>query len=305
MNCRFYLTLFVFSYSSGICAERQLKELRVGQTSFYMDTIPEGIDETKIKKHLDKMLEIHSKLKDIVPHLKKINTSNIKDTVSIVVPNKREYEYNHLDNLGITWLSFDNNDVVIKLGLQASGYRNVTREELKEYIRTRKVPSTYAAVTEEEAIALARKMHRLIYGKEEDKKFDSVRVTHSSRFYGVHFSVKAKNNIRDWRSSTVIINANSGEIESFSGEGLNKSITYDYTPKIPKSRAIEIFTAETERFHSDMKIKEIYLAKRKNDKDEIRWAWQIFGNRQGFMGTADVLYIDSENGEIIYNQIAR
>jgi uncharacterized membrane protein YkoI len=219
-----------------------------------------------------------------------------------VVQDKDEYIVRDGEEQVIS-AAFAGDGLIRSIYFKAIGGRNFTREERREYKTTGKIPVTYKTISEEDALKSAEELHRFVYGNDEHKKFDSITIMQHGQEYGIYFNVKVKNDICDSRHSEVIINANSGEIEHFSDEGLS-SITFDYIPKIPKNEVIEMYNAEVERLKADIKIREMYLQKYPNKNGENRWAWLIYGDRHDtVLGTSAMMFIDSETGEVLFKKM--
>jgi hypothetical protein len=169
-------------------------------------------------------------------------------------------------------------------------------------LKTKKIPPSYCVITEQQAVERAQKVLNEIYGASEAAKFDSVSIDGIYQEYRVDFRVKPKNDISDSRCSHFNINANTGEIESYTGDGLS-DLDLSYVPTVPKSQALQMYLDECTRLKADIVIKKVVLDKH-TYKGLRRWVWTIYGRRKDKeLFWAAAMFFDSETGEVLYKNM--
>jgi hypothetical protein len=297
--------MFIVGICSAFAEEESMQSESVGGKTFSFKSSDKPAFESKIHDHLPifQKLDKDSILFNIERNLSKQANSNEKIRVRY---NSRlqVMEYSGLLQYGISTISIDDYGMPKSINFLPPLSRNFTEEENEYYLNTNKIPPSYAAITEAQAIDRAKHLLKLIEGT-ESKKYDSVSVIPVGvcNAYNVIFRVKIRNDIWDSRSARIVINANTGEIESFSGDGKREDVDFSYTPKIHKSQALQMYKDEIKLLGADISISKIAL-----DIYEIhgqkRWVWTIYGHRKDKeLSTAAMMFIDSETGEVFFKRM--
>jgi hypothetical protein len=282
--------------------QNKWNEIKISKNSFYFDSTINKVGRDTLEKHLQVISLIVDSCRLI--NNQTLRKSNIDSIDSLVISkrDKNRIEYRDLNNRKFISATVDFNNTIRKIWFYPNG-RGLTKEEIKSYFRTRKIPETFRNISEDEAIGIAKKFHRAIYGKKEDLKFDSIYVTISQKAYTVTLGIKQKNDIWDTRTSNITVNANTGEIEHFRGEGLS-DIEFSYVPKVKKEQFLQIYKAVRDSLHAIIIVHEIGLTKHPNKNGENRLAWQIYGQREDkSLRLSAMFFVDSETGEVLLNAL--
>jgi hypothetical protein len=303
-----HLVIVCLILTAGICSalagEDSLHIESVEGTTFYYNFCDRPAFESRIHDHM-------SIFKRLIKDSIRFNKDNrlekqveLNNKVhAIFHPEDKEWEYNNLLQCGISIIRITDCGIPQFISFDIPS-RNFTKEEYDYNTRTNKIPPSYATLTEEQAVTRAKSLLNLIEGA-ESKKYDSVSVTPVGvgDAYNVVFEVKMKNDIWDSRSARIIINANTGEIETFFGDGKCEDVDYSYIPKIPKSQALQMYADEIKRLGADISISKIVLDIYKKHGQK-RWTWTIYGYRKDKeLSTAAMMFIDSETGEVFFKRM--
>jgi hypothetical protein len=124
----------------------------------------------------------------------------------------------------------------------------------------------------------------------------------STLFYGDSDS----KDIRDTRRVEIVINANTGKFETFYGTSKNaQEINYNYVPKISKSQVLQTYSNESIKLHADIVLTDVELIYKQIDEaGHHKWTWYVYGRRKDkHIGTAAMMAIDSETGEVLFKKM--
>jgi hypothetical protein len=305
-----HLVIVCLILSAGICSalagEDSIQYESVEGTTFYYNSCDRPVFENRIHDHMAifKRLTKDSIRFNKDNRLEKQIESNTK-VHAVFHPGDKEWEYNNLLQCGISIIRITDCGIPRFISFDAPPSRNFTKEEYDYHNQTNKIPPSYATLTEEQAVTKAKSLIKLIEGAEESKKYDSVSITPVGvgNAYIVTFRVKIKNDIWDSRSADIVINANTGEIESFSGDGKCGDVDFSYIPKIPKSQALQMYEDEIKRLGADISNSSIVLCP-PGFNSQNKWEWNIYGNRKDKkLHLAAKMVIDSETGEVLVNRM--
>jgi hypothetical protein len=297
--------VFIVGIYSAFAEEDSMQSESVGGKTFSFKSSDKPMFESKIHDHLPifQKLDKDSILFNIERNLSKQTNSNEKIRVRYN-SHLQVMEYSGLLQYGIETISIDDYGMPKYIYFLPPHCRNFTKEEYDYNTRTHKIPPSFATITEAQAIDITKHLLKLIEGT-ESKKYDSVSVTPVGvgNAYIVTFRVKIKNDIWDSRSADIVINANTGEFKSFSGDGKREDVDYSYIPKIPKSQVLQMYEDEIKRLGADISISKIVLDI--YEKHGLkRWAWTIYGYRKDKeLNTAAMMFIDSETGEVFFKKM--
>jgi hypothetical protein len=303
MAC-FFLIVLNFAASMAFAKNDKWNEFKIDKLSFYVNSNANIIEKDKFEKQLRLIGSILDSCKAIKYQTRIKLTSDFKDSISITNNNPRgDIEYHSITGRNFRFAAMDSKNMIRSIAFPINE-RSLTKEENKNYSQTRKIPDTFKNISEEDAIAIAKRFHLAVYGKEENSKFDTLSLSNSHSSYFVKFKIKQKNEILDTRSSIITVNANTGEIESFTGEGLS-DIDLNYSPKFTKSQALVMYKDVSDRLNATITIRTMGLSKISKKKDgKSRWAWLIYGDRKDkYLGTSAMMFIDSETGEVLFNKM--
>lgn len=116
----------------------------------------------------------------------------------------------------------------------------------------------------------------------------------------IHYKSTYKGDIVDVRDVRIELLREYGIITRYIGEIKNK-YSLEYVPKINKSNAMELINLEINKNILSYKITRIKLKKLGE-----RWIWYAFlSNLESKQTLASIIYIDSETGEILRNDLAK
>jgi hypothetical protein len=293
------LSLSSFAYSN----EKIVKYIKNGTTVFCYDSTAATFDETKLNKHIATINALHQSINSILKRKEENTLSSSVDTVSVVYDqNLKILQYNNINKYGIGTIIIGDDGFPRYIYFNITPDRNFTKEESEINKKTKKIPISYCTITEQQAVELARTVHNTIYGSNESSKFDSVSISGDYQSYIVVFRIKPKNDIWDSRSSHFKINANTGEIETYTGDGI-RDIEFTYIPQIAKSKVLQMYSDECLRLGANIVINKVVLDKY-TFNGERRWAWTIYGWRKDKkLSMAAAMFFDSETGEVLYKNM--
>ena len=297
------VTISACLYSKSSENERVVRNLKIDKIHYKVYESANSLEND----NMNRQVYIIKNIKDACQPFNKIKDAEIKsgnDSV-VVTYNKRTKltSYRNLNQYGISVVEFGNDNIPRSCLFKSSPSRNFTQAEDEMYAKTKKIPQSYKKINEDKAIEQGRALINTIYGVEEGNKFDSVKVSYNNKDFILFYCVKIKNDIWDSRSIEIAINANTGEIQRYSG-GRSSDIDFSYVPKISKENARQVYAVEIKKLNADIEINQIALSKRKDSKGKYRWLWRIYGTRKDKkIGTSAMMFIDSETGEIVFKKM--
>jgi hypothetical protein len=303
-----HLVIVCLILSTGICSalaeEDSIQYESVEGTTFYYNSCDRPAFESRIHDHIAIFNRLH---KDSTQFNKNRSLSaQVEQNEKIHVvfhPDKKEWEYNDLVGCGISTIKITDCGIPRFISFNTVS-RIFTKEEFDYNNHTNKIPPSYATLTEVQAVERAKLLLNLIEDT-ESKKYDSISVipVASGNAYNVIFRIKIRNDIWDSRSASMAINANTGEIENFFGDGKCEDVDYSYIPKIPKSQALQMYEDEIKRLGADISISKIVLCP-PGYNSQKKWEWNIYGYRKDKeLNTAAMMFIDSETGEVFFKKM--
>jgi hypothetical protein len=274
--------------------------VKVQEKNFKMSPKLKGTIEGRIEGHL----AILKRIGNCVEKYNKRHSEILRNDTIAIRGDSKGFRYEKLNEFGIEDIVLDSNNCPRSIYFEAVAGRIPTMEELDYNRRTGKVAPSYANLTETVAVQRAKEILYAIYGEKEFQKFDSISISQNEKKFDIWFLVKIHNEIWDSRSSNITIDANSGEIELFRGDGINPNLDYTYTPKISKNAVLKMYQNEIDVLNADVNLSMAVLTKyQKRDKSLI-WAWHLYGARHDKkLGTAAMMFIDSETGEVLFKKM--
>ncbi len=290
--------ILMIACTATFAGNNKWREIKVDQSSLYVDSNAAMMEETTLVKHLAILHSLSKNRQSLKRQITDLTNATSNDSVSIESDKHAPgITYANLHRLTIERAIIDGNNIVRRVSFQNAPSRQFTDEEVHFNAHEHRIPPSYCTISEKEALEIAKEFMALIYGKEESTKFDSVSVVADYQTYGFIFLIKQKNDFIDWRMASVIIHANTGQIVEFSGDGRSR-VDATYTPKISKSQALQMFNDTVSRLHANIIINKIGV-ERYSKRGKSRWAWIIFGARYDKnLGMSAHMFIDSETGEV-------
>lgn len=302
------LILLSISYSS-YSKEKIVRQVAIENDTFNIDSTANFIMEKQLKVHKELFMRISGIWKDI--HKIDAHEAKARDDIKKPISCKKKnnsMEYTSLSRFGINKITIFENGLINTIDFKADKPRRMSLAERKEYDSTQQYPETFRALSESEAIGLARVFIDRIYGTGRASNYDSVLVRTINEVYHLMFNIKTKNDIRGVGRISIEICVNTGQIRRFSGSRypLLTEADYSYVPKISKEQALQMYREECAKINADIEIREMFLIKevpRRRGGEKI-WMWKIFGKRKDKEKLmASMLFIDSETGEILTNAL--
>jgi hypothetical protein len=295
------LTLSSLVYSN----ENLVRYMKNSSTVFNYDSNDTAFNDKKLSKHVALFNALYQSTKLFLKGKELSALDSSSDTVSVTYDRtlkKTTYEDVKKHGIGTIKIGDDGFPRYINFNTTPSIGRGFTVEEYNLNRETNKIPPSYCSITEQQAVERARQVLNSIYGPTENGKFDSVSISGDHQEYLIDFRIKPKNDISDNRCSHISINANTGEIEGYSGDGLS-DIDFSYIPQITKNQALQMYSAECTNLGADIVITDIFLSKYSN-KGLRCWVWKIYGMRKDKkLSMAAMMFIDSETSEVLYKNM--
>jgi hypothetical protein len=289
-----------------ISLSEELKKVKFEDAVYVLDTAAvDKKSEEKLKKHNAIFDKICKGYCDSVNPRALVKTKIADDTIKVSYhKGLKVYVYKDLERYGIKQIYIDENDFPKSIYFSTPHPRRPSLEEMRN---PSKISPTYCNISESSAVAKARMVLESVYGAEEAGYFEVAEIPQTSSEYCVTFKTMTKNDISDCRSATVIVNANTGFVDHFTGDGRrDPDFTYDYIPKVSKSQALQMYENERLRLGADIEINEVILliGKKHGKTGEKCWAWHIYGFRKDIeMTTSAYMFIDSETGEVLAKKL--
>ncbi len=230
----------------------------------------------------------------------------------------------------LSTLDYITNKSLVSVGEQGVNFfhrtikksRKRTKEEMKFYNETKKLPKSWAVVDTNIALGTARDFLEDAVRLDALEYYDSIEVANTDECYVFRFRVRQKRNICEHRVVTVWVNANAGYVEYFRvpNRAGYTDLEPEYAPKVTFEQAQQILIkygeeiGKTIRFESMPEAEEAtydkvraFCLKPKNTEDVLKenvegWMWHAFIRREpSILFQKNEVFIDSETGEILYS----
>ncbi len=316
MNKNSVLMMFlVFVLPLLLSAGDSLKtEIRIGNTVFEFDTDDTTLSEDNLKTFKEVIVTIENIVDKITGKRTKKELSSKIDSIYVTRSDIQRERPKHERSFrifkknkkaGIYYLAMDINNYPYTIHWGHDVSKLPKFDDLKKLQDEHADIAGYPVFPESTAVLYAKEFISQLNGNESAAMFDSVSFNYCAKFdinmqYQICFYIKPKNDINDPTKAMVRINAFTGEFTEYEGRlpVLSKD-DFNYIPKITKDQALAIHADKCKKLQGSIKYSTVELMKRY--LRDSRWHWRIHAsNTDGKKTRPAIVYIDSENGEIIY-----
>jgi hypothetical protein len=296
-------TITVLNYQQSIFSENNVnRNVIIDQDTIVLDTSLQLTSDEQILQHVELFKKISADWNSVCRVNSSLKKGSFRSKSFVFRERPETFDYRHLDKYNIESIYLVENSIPVRIEFKTSNPRIFTDGELNEYKKTGILPLSYKTLSEKMAIEKANNFLKNFYGKKYSGQYDSIHISINGDDYFISFGIKKKGNIVDLHCSFFEINVNTSEISSFSTSSepfLNES-DFNYTPKISKEQATQMFLNEAQKMQLNFRITNIMLRKDYGKAGEPYWAWYIYGKRENQeQAISSVMIINSETGEII------